>query len=67
MAHLAVTPGSTDESIGRARGNPYGTAHGSAGGPAGRDVVAAARSQGRRLTAIAELIAGRDRAERVAA
>jgi hypothetical protein len=45
----------------------YGTAHASAGGPPGRDVLAAARYRGRRLAAIAEVIASGARAERAAA
>src|SRR5262245_51287618 len=55
------------EAVTRAGGNPYGTSHASAGGPPGGDVLAAARSQGCRLAPIAELVAGRRRAERVAA
>jgi NAD(P)H dehydrogenase (quinone) len=46
---------------------PHGTAHASGGGPPGSDVLAAARYQGRRLAAIAELIAGGEREERLAA
>ena len=64
---IVVAPGYTDQSIARAGGNPYGTAHASAGGPPGSDVLAAARYQGRRLAAIAELIASGERGERVAA
>src|SRR5215831_5413720 len=54
---IVVTPGYTDQSITLAGGNPYGTAHASLGGPPGSEVLAAARYQGRRLAAIAELIA----------
>jgi NAD(P)H dehydrogenase (quinone) len=64
---IVVAPGYTDQSITQAGGNPYGTSHGSAGGPPGSDVLAAARYQGRRLAAIAELIAGGERGEQVAA
>jgi NAD(P)H dehydrogenase (quinone) len=60
---IVAAPGYTDPSITQAGGNPYGTAHASAGGPPGSDVLAAARYQGRRLAAIAELIAGREHAE----
>ncbi len=64
---IVVAPGYTDQSIAQAGGNPYGTAHASAGGPPGSDVLAAARHQGRRLAAIAELIASGERGEGVAA
>jgi NAD(P)H dehydrogenase (quinone) len=64
---IVVAPGYTDQSIAQAGGNPYGTAHASAGGPPGSDVLAAARYQGRRLAAIAELIASGERGEGVAA
>jgi NAD(P)H dehydrogenase (quinone) len=64
---IVVTPGYTDQSITLAGGNPYGTAHASAGGPPGGEVLAAARYRGRRLAAIANLIAGGRRTERVAA
>lgn len=64
---IVVAPGYTDESIVPAGGNPYGTAHASAGGPPGADVIAAARYQGRRLAAIAELIASSEHAARTAA
>ena len=64
---IVVAPGFTDQSIAQAGGNPYGTAHASAGGPPGPDVLAAARYQGRRLAAIAELIASGERDERIAA
>jgi NAD(P)H dehydrogenase (quinone) len=64
---VIVPPGYTDPLIYAAGGNPYGTAHASAGGPPGSDVLAAARYQGRRLAAIAELIANGDREERRAA
>jgi NAD(P)H dehydrogenase (quinone) len=64
---IVVAPGYTDPSITQAGGNPYGTAHASAGGPPGSDVLAAARYQGGRLAAIAELIAGGELAERIAA
>jgi NAD(P)H dehydrogenase (quinone) len=64
---IVVAPGYTDPSITQAGGNPYGTAHASAGGPPAPDVLAAARYQGRRLAAIAELIASGERVERVAA
>ena len=64
---IVVAPGYTDESILQAGGNPYGTSHPSVGGPPGRDMLAAARYQGRRLAAIAELIAVGQRDERLAA
>ncbi len=64
---IVVAPGYTDQSVRLAGGNPYGTSHGSAGGLPGSDVLAAARYQGRRLTAIAECIASGAREERVAA
>src|SRR5918993_2567876 len=64
---IVVAPGYTDQSIAPAGGNPYGTAHASAFGPPGSDVLAAARYQGRRLAAIAELIASGERGEGVAA
>ena len=64
---IVVAPGYTDESITRAGGNPYGTAHASASGPPGSDVLAAARHQGGRLAAIADLITGGERVERAAA
>jgi NAD(P)H dehydrogenase (quinone) len=64
---IVVAPGYTDASVALAGGNPYGTSHGSAGGLPGSDVLAAARYQGRRLAAIAELIAAAERAVRVAA
>jgi NAD(P)H dehydrogenase (quinone) len=64
---IVVAPGYTDPLVYGAGGNPYGTSHASAGGPPGRDVLAAARYQGRRLAAITELIAGGEREERVAA
>lgn len=64
---IVVAPGYTDESVAQAGGNPYGTSHGSAGGLPGRNVLAAARYQGRRLAAITELIAGAERAVQVAA
>ena len=64
---IVAAPGYTDPSIARAGGNPYGTAHAEACGPPGPDVLAAARYQGRRLAAIAQLIASGERAERVAA
>jgi NAD(P)H dehydrogenase (quinone) len=64
---IVVAPGYTDPSILEAGGNPYGTAHASGGGPPGSDVVAAARYQGRRLAAIAHLIAAADRDQLVAA
>jgi NAD(P)H dehydrogenase (quinone) len=64
---IVAAPGYTDPSITQAGGNPYGTAHASAGGPPGLDVLAAARYQGRRLAAIAELIASGARLDRLAA
>ena len=64
---IVVAPGYTHESVTRAGGNPYGTAHASDGGPPGPDVLAAARHQGRRLAAIAELVAGGARGKRAAA
>jgi NAD(P)H dehydrogenase (quinone) len=64
---IVVAPGYTDPSVTEAGGNPYGTAHPSAGGPPGGDVLAAARYQGRRLAAITDLIAGRERPARIAA
>jgi NAD(P)H dehydrogenase (quinone) len=62
---IVVAPGYTDQSIYEAGGNPYGTAHASGGGAPGSEILAAARYQGRRLTAITASIA--DRVERVAA
>jgi NAD(P)H dehydrogenase (quinone) len=64
---IVVTPGYTDASVTQAGGNPYGTAHASGGGLPGPAVLAAARYQGRRLAAIAELIASGERVEQVAA
>jgi NAD(P)H dehydrogenase (quinone) len=64
---IIVPPGYTDPLVYAAGGNPYGTSHASASGPPGSDVLAAARYQGRRLAAVAELIAGGGRVERVAA
>jgi NAD(P)H dehydrogenase (quinone) len=64
---IVVTPGYTDESVTLAGGNPYGTAHASAGGLPGPEVLAAARYQGRRLAAIAEVIASVKSREQVAA
>jgi NAD(P)H dehydrogenase (quinone) len=64
---IVVAPGYTDQSIFRAGGNPYGTSHASEEGPPGNAVLAAARHQGRRLTAITQLIAGGERDERAAA
>ena len=64
---IVVTPGYTDESVTLAGGNPYGTAHASAGGLPGSEVLAAARYQGRRLAAIAEVIASVKSREQVAA
>jgi NAD(P)H dehydrogenase (quinone) len=64
---IVVAPGYTDPAVAQAGGNPYGTSHASAGGPPDGDVLAAARYQGRRLAAIAELVAGGMRDERVAA
>jgi NAD(P)H dehydrogenase (quinone) len=64
---IVAAPGYTDASIAQAGGNPYGTSHASAGGPPGSDVLAAARYQGRRLAAVAALIASGDREERLAA
>src|SRR5918992_107959 len=64
---IVVAPGYTDQSVALAGGNPYGTSHGSESGLPGSDVLAAARYQGRRLAAIAELITSSEREERVAA
>jgi NAD(P)H dehydrogenase (quinone) len=64
---IVVTPGYTDELVTQAGGIPYGTAHASGGGLPGPAVLAAARYQGRRLAAIAELIASGERVEQVAA
>jgi NAD(P)H dehydrogenase (quinone) len=64
---IVVAPGYTDPVVSQAGGNPYGTSHASVGGPPDGDVLAAARYQGRRLAAIAALIAGGMREERVAA
>ena len=64
---IVVAPGYTDQSITQAGGNPYGTAHASRAGPPGSEVLAAARYQGRRLAAIAELITSGQREERAAA
>jgi NAD(P)H dehydrogenase (quinone) len=62
---IVVAPGYTHPSITRAGGNPYGTAHASGGGPPGPEVLGAVREQGGRLAAIAELIVGGERVERV--
>jgi NAD(P)H dehydrogenase (quinone) len=64
---IVVAPGYTDPSVVPAGGNPYGTAHASAGGPPPPEVLAAARYQGRRLTAITRLIAGGRGEEQIAA
>jgi NAD(P)H dehydrogenase (quinone) len=64
---IVVTPGYTDESVTQAGGNPYGTSHASGGGLPGPEVLAAARYQGRRLAAIAGVIAGVKSREQVAA
>jgi len=64
---IVVAPGYTDQAIAQAGGNPYGTSHASADGPPGSAVLAAARYQGRRLAAIAGLIAGGERGQRLAA
>jgi NAD(P)H dehydrogenase (quinone) len=53
---IVVAPGYTDEAVGEAGGNPYGTAHASGGGPPGEPSLAAARHQGARLTRIAGLL-----------
>jgi NAD(P)H dehydrogenase (quinone) len=49
---VIVPPGYTDESVGAAGGNPYGTAHPSGQGEPGDDALAAARHQGGRLVRI---------------
>ena len=64
---IVAAPGYTDPSIVSAGGNPYGTSHAAVQGPPGDEVLAAARYQGRRLAAIAELIAAGARDERIAA
>jgi multimeric flavodoxin WrbA len=69
QAHVdaVVAPGYTDESILLAGGNPYGTSHAAETGLPGSETLAAARHQGRRLAAIAELIGSGERLERLAA
>jgi len=64
---IVAAPGYTDSSVVPAGGNPYGTSHAAVQGPPGDEVLAAARYQGRRLAAIAELIVAGAREERVAA
>jgi NAD(P)H dehydrogenase (quinone) len=64
---IVVAPGYTDQSILEAGGNPYGTAHASGGGAPEREILAAARYQGRRLAAITALIAGGDSVDQIAA
>jgi NAD(P)H dehydrogenase (quinone) len=64
---IVVAPGYTDEVVTAAGGNPYGTAHASSLGSPPEEVLAAARYQGRRLTAVADLIAGSDLARGLAA
>ncbi len=64
---IVVAPGYTDEVVTAAGGNPYGTAHPSSLGAPGEEVLAAARYQGRRLSAVAHLIAGADLTRRLAA
>ena len=54
---IIVAPGYTDAAVAPAAGYPHGTAPACSGGPPGSDVLAAARHQGRRLAAIAGLIA----------
>jgi NAD(P)H dehydrogenase (quinone) len=64
---IVAPPGYTDPSVKRGGGNPYGTSHASADGPPGREVLEAARYQGRRLAAITASIAGAGREQRLAA
>jgi NAD(P)H dehydrogenase (quinone) len=64
---IVVAPGYTDQSIMLAGGNPYGTSHAAEPGLPGSETLAAARQQGRRLAAIAELIGSGERLERLAA
>lgn len=64
---IVVAPGYTDQSVTLAGGNPYGTSHAVADGPPGAEVLAAARYQGRRLAAVADLLVSGDRLERLAA
>jgi NAD(P)H dehydrogenase (quinone) len=64
---IVVAPGYTDQSITLAGGNPYGTSHAAETGLPGSETLAAARHQGRRLAAIAELIGSGERLERLAA
>jgi NAD(P)H dehydrogenase (quinone) len=50
---VIVPPGYTDQAVGAAGGNPYGTAHASGDGPPADAVLEAARHQGRRLVRFA--------------
>ena len=54
---IVVAPGYTDQAVGPAGGNPYGTSHVSGGGPPSENALAAARHQGGRLARIAALLA----------
>ncbi len=54
---IVVAPGYTDQAVGAAGGNPYGTSHASGGGLPGENALAAARHQGQRLARIAALLA----------
>ena len=49
---VIVPPGYTDQAVGAAGGNPYGTAHASGGGLPDELVLDAARHQGRRLVEV---------------
>jgi NAD(P)H dehydrogenase (quinone) len=53
---VLVPPGYTDPVVGEAGGNPYGTAFPSGGGRPSDAVLAAARHQGRRLTAFTNML-----------
>jgi NAD(P)H:quinone oxidoreductase type IV len=53
---VIVPPGYTDEAVGQAGGNPYGTAHASGDGLPDDDALEAARHQGRRLARYAAAI-----------
>ena len=64
---IVAAPGFTDAVVVRGGGNPYGTSHAAVQGAPGDEVLAAARYQGRRLAAIATLIAAGGREERIAA
>jgi NAD(P)H dehydrogenase (quinone) len=54
---VIVPPGYTDQAVGVAGGNPYGTAHASGNGLPGEEVLEAARHQGRRLVRVGNALA----------